>query len=40
MPDKERIDLSEYFGAPLEDLLLDQLAADSRWIRELARSRD
>ena len=37
--EKERVDLSEYFGALLEDPLLDRLEADSKRIRETARSR-
>jgi hypothetical protein len=32
-------DLSEYFGALKDDPLLDKLEADSKKIRELARSR-
>ena len=32
-------DLSEYFGALKDDPLLDKLEADSKRIRELARSR-
>ena len=35
----ERVDLSEYFGALLEEPLLDRLEADSQRIRETARSR-
>jgi hypothetical protein len=32
-------DLSKYFGVFKDDLLLDKLEADSKRIRELARSR-
>ena len=37
--EKEGVDLSEYFGVLLEDLLLDRLEAESKRIREMARSR-
>ena len=36
---KDRVDLSEYFGALKDDPVLDKLEADSKRIRELARSR-
>jgi len=36
---KEKIDLSEYFGALKDSPLLDKLEADSKKIRENARSR-
>ncbi|MHB8119990.1 MAG: antitoxin VapB family protein [Methanothrix sp.] len=36
---KEKIDLSEYFGALTDSPLLDKLEADSKKIRENARSR-
>ena len=37
--ENERVDLSEYFGVLMEDPLLDRLEAESRRIREMARSR-
>ncbi|MEI6103391.1 MAG: hypothetical protein WCP70_05545 [Methanothrix sp.] len=36
---KEKIDLSEYFGAIKHSPLLDRIEADSKKIRENARSR-
>ena len=36
---KDETDLSEYFGTLKDDPLLDKLEADSKKIRELARSR-
>ena len=36
---KEKIDLSEYFGALKDSPLLDKLEEDSKKIREMARSR-
>lgn len=36
---KDKKDLSEYFGALKDSPLLDKLEADSRKIREMARSR-
>ncbi len=36
---KDKIDLSEYFGALKEDPILDLLESDSKRIREMARSR-
>jgi hypothetical protein len=36
---KEKIDLSEYFGALKDSPLLDKIEADSKKIRENARSR-
>ena len=36
---KEKIDLSEYFGALKDSPLLDRIEADSKKIRENARSR-
>ena len=36
---KDKIDLSEYFGALKENPLLDKLDADSKRIREMARPR-
>ena len=36
---KDRVDLSEYFGALKDDPLLDGLEAEYKKIRELAKSR-
>jgi len=36
---KDKVNLSEYFGALKEDPILDRLEADSKRIREMARSR-
>lgn len=36
---REKIDLSEYFGALKDSPLLDRIEADSKRIRENARSR-
>jgi len=36
---KDKVDLSEYFGTLKDDPLLDRLEADSKRIREMARSR-
>jgi len=36
---KDKVNLSEYFGALKEDPILDRLEADSKRIRETARSR-
>jgi predicted CopG family antitoxin len=36
---KDRVDLSQYFGALKESPLLDSIEADSRKVREMARSR-
>jgi predicted CopG family antitoxin len=36
---KDRNDLSEYFGALKDSPLLDSIEADSRKVREMARSR-
>jgi predicted CopG family antitoxin len=36
---KDRTDLSEYFGALKDSPLLDEIEADSRKVRDMARSR-
>ena len=36
---QDKANLSEYFGALREDPVLDRLEADSKRIREMARSR-
>ncbi|MBK7386885.1 MAG: antitoxin VapB family protein [Methanothrix sp.] len=36
---RDKVDLSEYFGSLKDDPLLDRLEADSKRIREMARSR-
>ena len=36
---KDKIDLSEYFGALKNSPLLDKIEADSKRVREMARSR-
>ncbi len=36
---KDRTDLSEYFGALKDSPLLDKIEADSKMVREMARSR-
>jgi predicted CopG family antitoxin len=36
---KDKIDLSDYFGALKDNPLLDKLEADSKMIREMARPR-
>lgn len=36
---KDKIDMSDYFGALKDNPLLDKLEADSKMIREMARPR-
>jgi hypothetical protein len=39
LDEKDKMDLSEYFGALKDSPLLDEIEADSRKIRELAKPR-
>jgi hypothetical protein len=39
LDEKDKVDLSEYFGALKDSPLLDEIEADSRRIRELAKPR-
>jgi hypothetical protein len=39
LDEKDKMDLSEYFGALKDSPLLDGIEADSRKIRELAKAR-
>jgi len=36
---KDRVDLTQYFGALKDSPLLDKIEEDSRKVREMARSR-